>query len=155
MGTQPIQVLLVENNAVDARRLRRMLLAGGGNFRLRHVRRLRDAQRLLQNGDIAVAVVDLCLRDCRGLDFVREAQETAPGVPLVLLSGAPNDALAAEALRQGAQDFLVKQELVDGLLARALHYAIARQRAQASLHFLSLVDELTGLQNRRGFVTLG
>ena len=67
----------------------------------------------------------------------------------------PDDALAAEALRQGAQDFLVKRELADGLLARALHYAIARQRAQASLHFLSLVDELTGLHNRRGFVTLG
>jgi two-component system cell cycle response regulator len=156
MGTQPIQVLLVENDSVEARRLLRMLRApGSGGFRLRRVRRLRDAQRLLQHGEIAVALVDLCGRDSRGLNFVREVQQVAPAVPLVLLSGAPDDALAAEALRQGAQDFLVKAELADGLLARALHYAIARQRAQASLHFLSLIDELTGLHNRRGFVTLG
>jgi two-component system cell cycle response regulator len=156
MGTQPIQVLLVGNDSVEAKRLTRMLRApGSGSFRLRHVRRLRDAQRLLQNGEIAVALVDLCLRDSRGLNFVREVQQTAPAVPLVLLSGVPDDALAAEALRQGAQDFLVKPELVDGLLARALHYAIVRQRAQTSLHFLSLIDELTGLHNRRGFVTLG
>jgi diguanylate cyclase (GGDEF)-like protein len=156
MGTQPIQVLLVENNSVDARRLMRMLRAsGGGNFRPRHVRRLKDAQRLLQNGKIAVALVNLFPRDSRSLDFLREAQQTAPSVPLVLLSGAPDEELASEALRQGAQDFLVKRELVDGVLARALHYAIARQRAQASLHFLSLMDELTGLRNRRGFVTLG
>ena len=156
MGTQPIQVLLVADDSVEAKRLTRMLRApGSGNFRLRRVRRLRDAQRLLENGEIAVALVDLCLRDPQGLNFVREAQQSAPAVPLVLLSGAPDDALAAEALRQGAQDFLVKGELADGSLARALHYAIARQGAQTSLHFLSLIDELTGLHNRRGFVTLG
>jgi len=156
MGTQPIHVLLVENDSAEARRLMRMLRgAGGGNFRFRHVRRLQEALRLLQNGEIAVALVDLCLRNSRGLDFVREAHQSAPGVPLLLLSSAPNDALAAEVLRQGAQDFLVKRELANGLLIRALHYAMARQRAQASLHFLSLIDELTGLHNRRGFVTLG
>jgi len=156
MGTQPIQVLLVENNSAEMRRVMRMLRsAGAGNFRLRRARRPQDALRLLQNGEIAVALIDLCLGDSRGLDFVRRARQAAPNVPLVLLSNAPDDALAAEALRQGAQDFLVKHELADAALARALHYAVARQSAQTSLHVLSLIDELTGLHNRRGLIKLG
>jgi diguanylate cyclase (GGDEF)-like protein len=72
----------------------------------------------------------------------------------VALSAAADDSLAAQALQLGAQDFLVKSELTAGQLARALCYAIARQQAQSSLRSLSLLDELTGLHNRRGFISL-
>lgn len=155
MAAQPIQVLLVETDSEDARRLQRLLHAGASpKFKARHVRRLRDAERLLEKGQIGVALLNLRLPSARTMDFLRRAQQRSPEVPLVLLSQSVDEELAAEALRQGAQDFLVKRELVDGKLARALSYAIGRQRAQASLHFLSLIDELTSLHNRRGFVTL-
>jgi diguanylate cyclase (GGDEF)-like protein len=152
---EPIQVLIVEENADEARRLRQMLRSAlGGKFQLRRTGRMSEAQRRLQDDGADVVVADLRLPDARGMEVVREILRAAPGVPLVVLSGREDDRLAAELLQQGAQDFLVKSEMTNGQLGRALCHAIARQRLQVSLRSLSLIDELTGLHNRRGFVTL-
>ena len=152
---QTVQVLLAEHNPADARRMVEMLQsAPGGKFRLRHTRKLSVAKKILCSGHADVALIDLWLPDARGVDVVSEAQQIAPGIPLIVLSGRANDALAANALQQGAQDFLVKSELSNGQLARALCHAIVRQRLQMSLRSLSLNDELTGLYNRRGFITM-
>jgi diguanylate cyclase (GGDEF)-like protein len=62
--------------------------------------------------------------------------------------------LAVESLQQGAQDFLAKGRLDSAGLARALRYAIERHRLQRTLQSLSLIDDLTGLHNRRGFLSL-
>jgi two-component system, cell cycle response regulator len=155
MPSEEIQILLVESDPIDARRLVHMLrTSGAAKFRLRRAHKLCQAKRQLQSGRADVAILDLSLPDAQGLDIVVEAQRTAPGVPLVALSASADDALAARALRLGAQDFLVKSELSPGQLARALSFAIARQQAQLQLRSLSLLDELTGLHNRRGFISL-
>jgi two-component system cell cycle response regulator len=155
MPGEQIQILLVEGDPVDARRLAQMLRAvGAAKFRPRRARRLRHAKRQLQNGLADVALVDLSLPDAQGLDVLVEAQRTAPSVPFIALSGAADDSLAAQALKLGAQDFLVKSEINPSQLARALSFAIARQQAQLHLRSLSLIDELTGLHNRRGFISL-
>ena len=155
MPSQRIQILLVEGNPVDARRLVQMLRAGGAtNFRLRCAHKLHQAKRHLENGRADVALIDLSLPDAQGLDILVEAQQTAPSVPFIALSGTLDDSLAAQALQLGAQDFLVKSEISPGQLARALSFAIARQQAQLHLRSLSLMNELTGLHNRRGFVSL-
>ena len=155
MPSEQIQILLVEGDPVDARRLARMLRAGGdAKFRLRRARKLRQAKRHLRNGLADIALVDLSLPDAQGLDVLIEAQRTAPSVPFIALSGVVDDSLAAQALKLGAQDFLVKSEINPGQLARALSFAIARQQAQLHLRSLSLMDELTGLHNRRGFISL-
>src|ERR1700722_12309705 len=155
MPSQQIQILLVEGNPVEARRLAQMLRAGGAtNFRLRRANKLHQAKRHLENGRADVALVDLSLPDAQGLEVLVEAQRTAPSVPFIALSGAADDSLAAQALQLGAQDFLVKSEINPSQLARALSFAIARQQAQLHLRSLSLLDELTGLHNRRGFISL-
>ena len=155
MPSQPIQILLVEGDPIDARRLTRMLRAGGAaKFRLHRAYKLRQAKRHLQNGRPDVALLALSLPDAQGLDILVEAQRTAPSVPFIALSAAADDSLAARALQLGAQDFLVKSELNPGQLARALSFAIARQQAQLHLRSLSLMDELTGLHNRPGFISL-
>ena len=155
MPSQQIQILLVESDPVDARRLAQMLCAAGAaKFRLRRAHKLRQAKRHLQNGRADVALVDLSLPDAQGLDLLVKALRTAPSVPFIALCGAADDSLAAQALQLGAQDFLVKSELNPEQLARALSFAIARQQAQLHLRSLSLLDELTGLHNRRGFISL-
>jgi diguanylate cyclase (GGDEF)-like protein len=155
MPSEQLQILLVEGDPVDARRLAQMLRAGGlAKFRLRRAHRLREAKRHLQNNRADVALVALSLPDAQGLDVLVEAQQTAPSVPFIALSGTPDDSLAAQALQLGAQDFLVKSEINPGQLARALSFAIARQQAHLHLRSLSLMDELTGLHNRRGFIGL-
>jgi len=155
MPSEQLQILLVEGDPVDARRLAQMLRAGGlAKFRLRRAHKLREAKRHLQNNRADVALLALSLPDAQGLDVLVEAQQTAPSVPFIALSGTPDNSLAAQALQLGAQDFLVKSEINPGLLARALLFAIARQQAQLHLRSLSLMDELTDLHNRRGFIGL-
>jgi CheY-like chemotaxis protein len=140
MPSQRIQILLVEENPVGARRLVQMLRAGGAtNFRLRCAHKLHQAKRHLENGRADVALIDLSLPDAQGLDILVEAQQAAPSVPLIALSGTPDDSLAAQALQLGAQDFLVKSEISPGHVARALSFAIARHQAQLHLRSLSLM----------------
>ena len=154
MASQQIQILLVGSSAADARRVEQMLRAGATKFRLRRAQKLRQARRHLCDGRPDVAILDLSLPEAQGLDALAEALRMAPSVPLVALSVAADDSLAAQALQLGAQDFLVKSELNAGQLERSLCYAIARQRAQSSFRSLSLTDELTALHNRRGFISL-
>ena len=94
-------------------------------------------------------------RTPRGWTSWSKRNATAPSVTFLALSASADESLAAQALQLGAQDFLVKSELTPGRLERALSYAIARQQASAcTCCSLSLMDELTGLHNRRGFVSL-
>jgi two-component system cell cycle response regulator len=154
MAREQLQILLVEGDPMDARRVAQMLRAGAAKFRLRRARRLRQAKRHLQNYRADVALLALSLPDAQGLDVLVEAQRTAPSVPFIALSASADDSLAARALQLGAQDFLVKSELTPAQLARALSFAMARQQAQLHLLSLSLMDELTGLHNRRGFISM-
>jgi two-component system, cell cycle response regulator len=154
MASEPIQILLVGSSAADARRVAQMLRTGSTKFRVRRAQKLRHAKRHLRDGRPDVAIVDLSLPEAEGLEVLAEAARMAPSVPLVALSVAADDSLAAQALQLGAQDFLVKSELNGGQLARSLCYAIARQQAQSSFRSLSLMDELTALHNRRGFISL-
>lgn len=155
MASQQLQILLVESDPVDARRLAEMLhAAGAGKFRLRRAQELWQAKRHLQNGRADVAIVNLYLPDAKGLDVLAEAQCAAPSVTFLALHESADESLATQVLHLGAQDFLVKSELTPGRLERALSYAVARQRVRLHLLSLSLMDELTGLHNRRGFVSL-
>jgi diguanylate cyclase (GGDEF)-like protein len=75
-------------------------------------------------------------------------------MPLVVLSALKDEQVAMQSLQEGAQDYLVKAELDSRLLWRALRYAMERQRLQLDLRNLSLIDDLTGLNNRKGFLCL-
>ncbi len=154
-GSQSVRLLLVENDEEQARRVIQLLrMARKQRFRWLHAKALRDAQEHLEAGGTDVALLDLCLPDARGLDVLRRAQRSAPDTPLIVLSSQANEELATQALQYGAQDFLLKRELTHHRLVRAVSYAMARHQAQSSLRALSLIDELTGLHNRRGFIAL-
>jgi diguanylate cyclase (GGDEF)-like protein len=73
---------------------------------------------------------------------------------MVILAEVEDELLAIEALRQGVQDFFCKQHLDRSTLVRGLCYSIERHRLQKNLQNLSLLDDLTGLYNRRGFLAL-
>src|SRR5438445_392193 len=90
----------------------------------------------------------------RGLATFTQLRPLAPTVPFLFLSNSNDERHGLEALRAGAQDVLLNSELDGERLARALRHAIERNRLHAALLDLALVDELTGLYNRRGFLTL-
>jgi signal transduction histidine kinase len=128
----PLQVLLVEDNSGDARLLREMFSKEStDSFELTHVLRLSEALSLLAKGGIDIVLLDMGLPDGHGLDTVRRAHAIAPGVPLIVLTGLDDEALAAEAMKEGAQDYLIKGEIENRALPRALRHSIERQRMQS------------------------
>jgi signal transduction histidine kinase len=142
-----LQVLLVEDNSGDARLLREMFSKEStGSFQLTHVLRLSEALSLLAKGGIDIVLLDMGLPDGHGLDTVRRAHAIAPGVPLIVLTGLDDEALAAQAMKEGAQDYLIKGEIENRALPRALRHSIERQRMQSETdlirtHQLQFKDE--------------
>ena len=102
-------------------------------FDLERVDRLDDALARLAHSGVDVVLLDLGLPDSQGLDTFVRARRGAPNEPIVVISGLDDEQLALEAVRSGAQDYLVKGRIEGQLLARVLRYAIERKRAEEAL----------------------
>ena len=138
---KPIKsVLLIEDNPGDARLLREMFGEQGlHETELTHVTSMNDAEKYLASHPVEIILLDLGLPDAQGLEAVRRARAAAPRVPLVVLTGMDDEPLSAQALKEGAQDYLVKGHIVmEGQLetrglARAMRYAIERKSMDDTL----------------------
>jgi signal transduction histidine kinase len=128
MKDNPLQVLLVEDSAGDARLLREMFSKErAGSFELTHLLRLGDAEIHLAKARADIILLDMGLPDGHGIETLRRAQAMAPGVPVVVLTGLDDEAQAAQAMQEGAQDYLIKGQIENRALPRALRHAIERQ----------------------------
>ena len=125
---------MVEDSPGDDRRLREALTGPSGDgFEVTHVSRLQDAFQRLDDSTFDVVLLDLELSDGRGLSTLARTRPHASQTPVVAI-GTSDDRLASPGdVRQGAQDFLFKDELVGGVLARALRTAIERKRTEGEL----------------------
>ena len=149
-------MLLVEDNADDVQLLRLMFLKERrGSFELTHLQRMSEAIDHLVKHRVDIVLLDLGLPDGRGLDTLRLAHSAAPGVPLIVLTGLDDEALAAQAMKEGAQDYLIKGQIETRALPRALRHAIERHRMQTETALMSRQmahsaqhDFLTDLPNR-------
>ena len=127
-------VLLVEDNAGDARLLREMFNEEGAhNTELVQVERMSEAEKYVAERAVDIILLDLGLPDAQGLEAVRRARAAAPRVPLVVLTGLDDESLAAQALQEGAQDYLIKGQIETRGLLRAMRYATERGRAEETL----------------------
>lgn len=134
MDVKSFQVLLIEDNSGDARLIQELLRdADRAQFELTHVGRLATGLERLGKETFDVLLLDLGLPDSQGLDTFTQTQTQAPDVPIVVLSGLDSEALALEAVREGAQDYLVKGRVDGNVLSRALRYAIERKRVEEAL----------------------
>src|SRR5271168_1525595 len=98
MKEKTLQVLLVEDNAGDARLLREMFnKEKPGSFELTHLVRLGEALAHLEKGGVDIVLLDMGLPDGYGLETIRRAHKAAPGVPVIVLTGLDDEALAAAA----------------------------------------------------------
>jgi diguanylate cyclase (GGDEF)-like protein len=87
-----------------------------------------------------------------GLETFHRARAGAEAIPIIVLTGLDDDTVASAAVNAGAQDFISKNRLEPDGLARAIRYAIERHRMLQQVRQMAVLDELTGLNNRRGFV---
>jgi signal transduction histidine kinase/CheY-like chemotaxis protein len=125
------RILLVEDNPGDADLVRESLAGELAKVEIHHVVSLAQAEERLALGSIDVVLLDLSLPDATGLHGVERLLRLAPEVPIVVLTGTLDDRLGARAVQAGAQDYLVKGQTGEGLLIRAMRYAIERQQIHA------------------------
>jgi len=120
-------VLLIEDNPGDADLVRLRLVEGLSDVRVNCVPRLSDALACLDAETPSLVLLDLNLPDSHGAETFRRIMQKAPNVPIVILSGQDDEALAIKAVHQGVQDYLVKGDVTSKQLERALRYAVERQ----------------------------
>lgn len=123
-----VRLVLIEDNAGDVRLLRELLKPFGARYEVIACATIDDGIVQLSRG-ADIVVLDLGLPGTRGLDAIGRIRVAASSLPLVVLTGNGDDAVAVRALRQGAQDYLVKSALDGRSLVRALDFAIERVAA--------------------------
>ncbi|MCB9506208.1 MAG: protein kinase [Myxococcales bacterium] len=127
----PVRVLLVEDNPGDAMLVQEGLAeAPGGDFEVVEARTLAEAIAVARESHPDLALLDLSLPDCRGLETLERLRSAVPDLPVVVLTGLDDDRVGVASLQAGAQDFVVKDELTGRRLTRAVRLALERSRAE-------------------------
>jgi PAS domain S-box-containing protein len=138
-----VNILLIEDNLAEARLLQEVLKGTVlRRFNLVHVKRLGEAIMHLQTDNFDVILLDLTLPDSYGLASLDSIIQHAPSLPIVVLTNTNDDELAVEAVRHGAQDYLVKRQMNQDILVRSLRYAIERKQAAEALREANEILEL-------------
>jgi signal transduction histidine kinase len=131
-----VRVLLIEDSPADVDLIKEALEDStldpafeGPALHLEEVDRLAAAIERLASGEFDLALLDLSLPDSQGIQTFVRLLRASPGTPIVVLSGLDDEAMAIRAVREGAQDYLVKGRVDGKTLARSIHYAVERKRA--------------------------
>ncbi|WP_445240696.1 response regulator [Microcoleus vaginatus] len=156
-----IKILLVEDNPADADLLAELLeVSVGVEWELVSVEFLHEAIAQLCKQPFDVVLLDLSLPDSRGLETLTRLREVAPDVPMVVMTGLDDEAIALESVRLGAQDYIVKGQITTQLLVRTIRYAIERSQTfqmlrESERRFRAIFDssfQLTKLLTPEGIV---
>jgi PAS domain S-box-containing protein len=132
--TPSITILLVEDNAGDAKLIRELLSrVSGAKFTLECVDRLDPALARLQADPPDVVLLDLGLPDSQGHETFDAVHDAAPEAPIIVLTNVSDDVMAVRVVHEGAQDYLLKGQMNGQVLWRAICYAIERQRVRVQL----------------------
>jgi len=132
------RLLLVEDNPGDVLLLQSMLEESyPGQYAIDVAGTLGDAKSLLGTQAFDAVLLDLSLPDSRGLETLGLFNATASGVPILVLTGLDDEDAALEAVRRGAQDYLLKGRTDARTIARAIRYAVERKRAEEQLKALN------------------
>src|SRR6266478_4538561 len=131
----PPKILLIESDPVAADEIRAALAAAGsGSFDVECVRLLSEGLDCLRKKGIAAVLLALSLADSHGIDTFDKVLVVAPDVPILILGGNTNEALAKQAVGRGAQDYLLPGHLDSYSLPRALRNAIERKAVEDALY---------------------
>ena len=134
MTPETYDILLVEDTPTEARHIKRILRTQNDyQFNVVHCERLAAAFAELERTQFDLVLLDLHLPDSNELSGVQEIVTRWPSVPLIVLTNYDSESTGAAALREGAQDYLIKRHVDVRSLVRAIRYAVERQRTEEAL----------------------
>ncbi len=129
-----LNVLVVEDNPADQVLLEQML--SSSRLRIAHIffaSTIAQAKDLLNSEEIQLLLLDLTLPDSFGIDSIKSLRTLAHRIPVIVLTGLSDSETALEALKQNAQDYLVKGEFDSNLLTKSIEYSIERKKAEEDI----------------------
>ncbi len=127
--TEPLlDVLIVEDNPGDVVILRELLKFSGVKFTLTNVSSLKETLFLCFDHDFDIIFLDLGLPDSVGLETLKKIQLFRVKSPVVVMTGLDDEDIALASLREGAQDYLVKNRLSSDIILRSIKYSIERKK---------------------------
>lgn len=147
------RVLHIEDDDGDAKQVQRDCKKefGPDNIELVRVDTLAEALKEIAESDYDVVLLDLNLGDGNGLDNLKAIKNLNPDAPIVVLSGHDDTETALNAIRGGAQEYIIKSSNNSRQLGLAILSSIERKSYERHLYYLANQDELTSLPNRRAF----
>ena len=127
MTGNQLRFLLIDDSLADARVLEAHLAQSRpGGFELRHAMQLAEAMRELKEETFDCVFLDYLLEQVSGLEVLKAIRKTGNDVPVIMITGCGSEQVAVDALRLGAEDYLVKGDLTPHGVERALTNAICR-----------------------------
>lgn len=151
-----IKVLIIEDNAADIRLISEMFKEiSKPQYELIHFTTLQEGLIYLDKHQVDILLLDLSLPDSVGWKTFKKAHKSAPKVPIVILSGLNDEEMALMAVREGAQDYLMKGDINSKLLSRSINYAIERKNVEKELiksrdDLIELINKYTEELKKRG-----
>ena len=144
MADKVVNILLVEDNPGDIRLVEEMLRKNAtDNYNISSTDSLEGAFRSLSAKNFDIVILDLNLPDSQGYDTFQKVYDKVPNIPIVLLTGINDNLLGEKAVKTGAQDYLIKNQLDSHIFSKSLNFAISRK---------NLIDKLEHSEKRfRGF----
>ena len=144
MNTEVINILLVDDDPLIYRVVQQVLDRSSEpiEFIIETVENLAGALELLNQKSFDIVLLDLGLPDSSGIDTVKKVHASNPNVPVVVLTGS-SDEMGVEAIKEGADDYLVKGKFFKHLAVRTIRYTLERKKAENALATLNKDLEVT------------
>jgi PAS domain S-box-containing protein len=134
MPNKLVKILLIEDSESDAALLQEEILQSDtGDHHIKVAGSMQEAINYFKNNQFDATLLDLNLPDSSGLETVRAIMTSQPNAPIVVLTGFDDEKTGIEAVRMGAQDYLVKGKTDGRLISRAVRYSIERKRMEVEL----------------------
>ena len=155
-----MHILLIDDDEVDRKLVKRALDSSNLDIKLQEAANAQEAKTLFDKASFDCLLLDYRLPDIDGLAFAKELLGNGSGqtIPIVMLTGEGNEAVAVEAMKLGVQDYLPKGNIDSGSLERAINNAVEKtclrnkiDKMNRGFERMALNDSLTGLGNRNLF----
>ena len=154
--SKKIKILLIEDSTEDIKAITDYIKNSDRlDADVKTVDSMKKANTIMFYDEIDIILVDINVQGMKFDELIDSIDKNNLSIPYIVITDERDEDLGIEAVKKGAQDYLVRSELSERILRRAVIYSLERHEILENLYKTTIVDELTGLYNRRGLLTLG